>query len=134
MLLFNNTAKNRSYKVWHLIITVLGMGTMMSAALGTLPDPSESSFSQQQYMGRTYLMPAERDLHQPLRIDKPVVEVLPFNLCGEVPSPLLASILKRYMPHSQPVHADGLRDTLPPGQNPRMIVILPEEDDAKPVF
>ena len=50
-----------------------------------------------------------------------------------MPGPLLSSILKRYMPDATAMHADELRDTLPPGQNPRMIVILPKEETPKPM-
>lgn len=62
----------------------------------------------------------------------PEIDILPLNLRGEMTGPLLASVLKEYFPESTTEHAADLRDTLPPCSDPRMIVILPKEDD--PVF
>jgi len=44
-------------------------------------------------------------------------------------------VIKDYFPESTAEQANDLRDTLPPSENPRMIVILPKEDGhKKPVF
>ena len=136
--MFHRTpAKQKGFKVWQMILTVALMGLVMQSALSTMPLP-QSGYTQSYYPSTH---PALRPTPQHEAIypadhkdqpNEPVVEVLPFNLQGEVPGPLLASILQRYLPESTDDQATDLRNTLPPGADPRMIVILPE--DEEPLF
>jgi len=128
------TKPKSSFKVWQLPIVVVALGLVIQFSLGSVPLPDKSISAQH---ASIYFPSKSRFMQQfpqynrlDIQEDEPVVEVLPFNLRGEVPGPLLASILKRYYTASTPVHADELRDTLPPGDNPRMIVILPDKEDA----
>ena len=129
-------------KAWHLVLAVIVMGLTLRMALGNLelPSPYTPSLTYH-YLANAKPMPVERAqlmlkapecrLHP--EIDSPIIEIIPLDLNGDVPGPLLSSILKRYMPDATAMHADELRDTLPPGQNPRMIVILPKEETPKPM-
>lgn len=121
------------YKAWQMVLTVIAMGLSMSVVLGTLPPLEEVEANRNLQRAEAYSLrqptrPYANARRLGLKEEKPAIEVLPFNLQGEVPGPLLASILQQYMPESTADHADELRGTLPPGENPRMIVILPNED------
>lgn len=122
-----------SFKVWQLPVVVVALGLVIRFALGSVPvpDPAYVQHANVYLPSQTKVQPRFPKYNRlDTEEDTPVVEVLPFNLRGEVPGPLLASILKRYYPASTTDHADDLRDTLPPGDNPRMIVILPDRKDA----
>ncbi|MFN3168556.1 MAG: hypothetical protein ACE37H_15965 [Phycisphaeraceae bacterium] len=127
------------FKAWQLALTVVAVALIVRVGLGALPTPIEQADEDRAAERDAAQKVADRhaptDAHQnnaPADDDFELsaVEVLPFNLKGEVPGPLLTSILQRYLPDSTPDHADALRDTLPPGQDPRMIVIIPDEDDG----
>lgn len=123
--------KQKSYKVWQMLVTVFAMAISMRVALGTLPPLEDVQASRTlYYTTHAYNTPAIRtERPRPMTDVKPAIEVLPFNMQGEVPGPLLASILQAYLPQSTANHAEDLRCTLPPGENPRMIVILPEDGE-----
>ena len=130
-------AKQKGFKVWQMILTVAVMGLVMRTALGTLPVPEPGYTQAHRTVVHPPLRYEERLFNYQQQNQRPtqnetVVEVLPFNLQGEVPGPLLASIMQRYMPESTDDQATDLRNTLPPGADPRMIVILPEEQE--PLF
>jgi len=129
----------RGVKVWQLALTIVAVALIVRVGLGALPTPTEQAEDEHAAERDTPQQvadhPAPTDANQDDApadddFDLSAVEVLPFNLKGEVPGPLLTSILQRYLPDSTPDHADALRDTLPPGQDPRMIVIIPDEDDG----
>lgn len=136
----NQDAHN--FRAWHLFLAVCVMGLTMRYALGSLEIPEE-----QEPRAKWYTTPPSQSLidHDhprlkhpepgpPTLYTPPTIEVLPFDITGEVPGPLLASVLKRYLPDATDHHADDLRGTLPPGENPRMIVILPEQEHVGPVY
>jgi hypothetical protein len=129
----------RGFKVWQLALTIVAVALIVRVGLGALPTPSEQTDDDRAAERDDVKKvadqnaPADTDQDQapaPDDLDPSAIEVLPFNLKGEVPGPLLTSILQRYLPDSTPDHADALRDTLPPGQDPRMIVIIPEDEDG----
>lgn len=126
-----------NFRVWHLVATVVVMGFTMHYALHPFEIPKQSVnyatwYGQQDtdILDQEPWSSAEDDaaFDATFDADPTNIEVLPFDLTGEVPGPLLTRILQRYLPDSTPTHADDLRGTLPPGENPRMIVILPTED------
>lgn len=123
----------KGLKVWQLALTILAVALILRVSLGALPAqgpaPADPSPAVQQ-VAEHNASPTDADPDAPRR-DLLAVEVLPFDLKGEMPGPLLTSILQRYLPNSTPDHADALRDTLPPGQDPRMIVIIPDEGEGK---
>jgi len=145
----NQNKLNAGCRLWHLALTIIAMGLTMRLALGSLPMPEPESDSQYnpytahqtdpaptttrhwQYKHRQRYQP--RSHHRPFG-QAPAIDALPFDLNGKVPGPLLTGILQRHVPHSTPVHADQLRNTLPPGENPRMIVILPEDEQDSEVY
>lgn len=120
----------RSIKVWHLALAVLAIGLILRLSLGAFPlAPSPQVTADTDSLGTT--QQATQVAQGPLApVDLSIVQVLPIGLNGEVPGPLLTAVLQRYLPDSTSDHADALRDTLPPGQDPRMIVIIPEADEA----
>lgn len=122
-----NDPTRRGMKAWHLVSAVVATALILRVGLGALPTPSpqftDHNADPADKAAATNEPPAD-----PVKTNP--IEVLPFDLHGEVPGPLLTAILQRYLPHSTPDHADTLRDTLPPGEDPRMIVIIPEQEDA----
>lgn len=127
-------------RAWHLLLTVFALGAVLQLSLGRIVIPLEPmtfGYSAVPAVAATVNREPTNDGRDGLdglweiERDEPIIEVLPFNLNGEVPGPLLTRILERYMPDSTAEHADELRGTLPPGHDPRMIVILPD-DDARP--
>lgn len=133
----HQTRPQKGYRVWHLSVAVPAIAVTLQLMLGSLtPLPAEQPPYPARYASihdnpynnyRDYL-------HQYHRTNElPDIEILPLNLRGEMTGPILASVLKEYFPHSTTEQANDLRDTLPPCDNPRMIVIVPKQDD-KPVF
>ena len=128
------TSKARGYKVWHLAIAVPAIAITLRLFLGALPPVPDTDQQLHPRYASTYDYD-HYDLYfynDALHRGMPEMEILPLNLRGEMTGPLLASVLKRYYPESTTDQANDLRDTLPPCDNPRMIVILPKDDD--PVF
>lgn len=135
-----------NFRVWHLFLTVFVMGLTLRYTLGAIELPGEDAPGG--HTGWYHGSPSHnaagqagwRHRHQPREgngpptLYTPTIQVLPFDMTGEVPGPLLTSILKRYLPQSTPGDADDLRGTLPPGENPRLIVILPEDEHVGPVY
>lgn len=125
----------QGYKVWHFALAVPAIAVTLQLMLGSLtPLPKEHSHYPTHYAAS---FPYDSDLYNDFYLDHrlnrlPESDILPLNLRGEMTGPLLASVIKEYFPQSTPQHANDLRDTLPPCDNPRMIVILPKED--QPVF
>ncbi len=123
------------FRVWQMALAIVAVGLILRLGLGALPGPpadqhAEADLPPEQQPAETD--PVETADAPTPAVDLSIVEVLPLDLQGEVPGPLLTAILQRYMPHTTADHADALRDTLPPSEDPRMIVIIPEDD--KPVF
>ena len=125
----------KGYKVWHFALAVPALAITLQVMLGSLtPLPKEHNPYAKRYVSSypvdygDYLY-HERRHHQRM----PEIEILPLHLRGEMTGPLLASVIKDYFPETTAEQAIDLRDTLPPCDNPRMIVIMPKEDD-KPVF
>lgn len=137
----NQNKLNRGCRLWHLALTIIAMGLTMRLALGSLPVPESGSDNRYNPYTAHDTDPASnrywkykhRQHHRPFG-QAPAIDALPFDLNGKVPGPLLTGILQRHVPHSTPVHADQLRNTLPPGENPRMIVILPEDEQHGEVY
>jgi len=117
----------KGFKVWQLVLTVGVMGLTMRLALSAVPAPGPGLTQHSPVIMPARQFGPRHPVNDECPDAEPVVEVLPFNLRGEVPGPLLADILQRYLPESTADQASDLRDTLPPGTDPRMIVILPEE-------
>lgn len=130
--------KNKTgYQVWHLALTVPALAIVLQVMLGSLtPLPDEHNPYQARYAAAHTYRDYDDYPYEHLRQNRlPDTEILPMHLRGEMTGPLLASVLQEYFPESTTEHAVDLRDTLPPGENPRMIVILPKDgDDKKPVF
>lgn len=134
---------NGGCRLWHLALTIIAIGLTMRLALGSLPIPESESDNQYTPYTAQHTDPAatrlwqyqhrHRQHHRPFG-EAPAIDALPFNLNGKVPGPLLTGILQRHVPHSTPIHADQLRNTLPPGEHPRMIVILPEDEQGGEVY
>eukprot|EP00752_Nemacystus_decipiens_P014057 g12493.t1 len=126
--------KQPGYQVWHFALAVPTIAVTLQLMLGSLtPLPKE----QPTYYARYASVHPSYDYNDYLNREQgynrlPEVEVLPLNLRGEMTGPLLASVLQEYFPQSTTEQAADLRDTLPPCDNPRMIVILPKDDE--PVF
>lgn len=124
MSLPESNTQSKGTRFWHLGLAIIAVAVVLRLTLGAMPDAS--SHQSTTHAQRTADTSAQTNLDS---LDLAAVEILPINLQGEVPGPLLTSILQRYLPDSTPDHADALRDTLPPSADPRMIVIIPEDDD-----
>lgn len=130
--------KQPSYKVWHFALAVPAIAVVLQVMLGSLkpltkeynPYQTRYASSVNRYFHQHY---NRKDKLDPEQQGLPEIEILPLKLRGEMTGPLLASVLKEYFPQSTDEQAANLRDTLPPGNNPRMIVILPKDQD-KQVF
>ena len=126
-------SKQKGYKVWHFACAVPAIAVTLQLMLGSLtPLPQEHN----PYVTR-YASAFPREYRPGYRLEYrhnrlPEIDILPLNLRGEMTGPILASVIKDYFPESTTEQAIDLRDTLPPCDNPRMIVILPKED--QPVF
>ena len=131
--------KQPGYQVWHFALAVPAIAITLQLMLGSLtPLPKEHNPYANRYASA---FPGDySDYHhyndyfynEDRYRGMPEIEILPLNLRGEMTGPLLASVLQEYFPESTTEHAADLRDTLPPCNDPRMIVILPKEDT--PVF
>lgn len=128
-----------------LLLTVGVMALMIRVALIAVPVPSSSETDAEDDNAR----PAEVERAAPARPEanrrpnlprvseqdpSSIVEVMPFSLHGNIPAPLLASILRQHRPELTDQHADDLMGTLPPGATHRMIVILPDKPAADDTF
>lgn len=120
-------------KVWHMAVALVAVAIGLRLSLGALPEPVDQPTVSQTPVS---VPQSPMTRHEPVKMaSAPLrIEVLPFDLHGEVPGPLLTEILQRYLPDSTADHADTLRDTLPPSHDPRMIVIIPEEQDEAAMF
>lgn len=128
--------QDTGYKVWHFALAVPALAITLQLLLGPLtPLPEEhnpysmsyaAAFTHEYDDYNHYFYP---DHHEQ---GLPEIEILPLNLRGEMTGPLLASVIKEYFPESTTEQASDLRDSLPPCDDPRMIVILPK--DEEPVF
>ena len=126
--------KRQGYQVWHFALAVPALAITLQVMLGSLtPMPKEHNPYTMRYASSFHNDRGDLyDLYRHNRL--PRMDLLPLNFRGEMTGPLLASVIKEYFPESTDQHATDLRDTLPPCDNPRMIVILPKEVDDKPVF
>ncbi|MEO0476002.1 MAG: hypothetical protein AAF085_08570 [Planctomycetota bacterium] len=128
--------KQAGYQVWHFALAVPAIAITLQLMLGSLtPLPKEHSpyptryaaaFSSDLREYREYPDPFydERQDH-----NLPSLNILPLNLRGDMTGPLLTSVLQDYFPESTAQHASDFRDTLPPCDNPRMIVIMPKDEE-----
>jgi len=125
--------KQAGYQVWHFALVVPAIAITLQVMLGSLtPLPEEHNPYTTRYVSN-YPIDYDDYLYHEHRYQKlPEIEILPLNLRGDVTGPILASVIKDYFPESTPEQANDLRDTMPPSENPRMIVILPKDDE--PVF
>lgn len=133
------TKVNPGYRVWHLALVVPAIAVTLQLLLGSLtPLPQEhnphtthyaaaSTSQAPRQVGREY-----RPSPSPQNTQR---SATPLNLRGEMTGSLLASVIEDYFPQSTEQHADDLRDTMPPCIDPRMIVILPQQEiEAEPMF
>ena len=127
----------KGYQVWHFALAVPALAITLQVMLGSLtPLPQEHN----PYSPSRSVTHFENDYnhyrdHYYDRYQRvPEVEVYPLHLQGDTTGPLLASVIKDYFPQASAAEAIDLRDTLPPCDNPRMIVILNKDEDNKPVF
>jgi hypothetical protein len=127
--------KKKNCQVWHFGLAIPALAVTLQVMLGPLtPLPQEHNPYAARYVAN-YPVDYGDYLHHEHRYQQmPEIEILPLHLRGEMTGPLLASVIKDYFPESTAEQAIDLRDTLPPCDNPRMIVILPKEEDPKPVF
>ena len=118
------------YQVWHFALAVPAIAITLQLMLGSLtPLPDEHKVNTTRYAAAYH-----GDFYGEHHYDRlPEMEILPLNLRGEMTGPLLASVIQQYLPGSTEQHAADLRDTLPPSDDPRLIVILPKGDD-EPLF
>jgi hypothetical protein len=122
------------YQVWHFALAVPAIAVTLQLMLGSLtPLPKEHNPYASSYAAATFHNDYSDPLYDEYRNNRlPEMEILPLNLRGEMTGPILASVIEEYFPDSTAEHAADLRDTMPPSDNPRMIVILPKQDE--PVF
>ena len=127
------STKQKGYQVWHFALAVPAIAITLQLMLGSLtPLPQEHNPYVTRY---TANFPSEYpDYRDTLYYQQPgnrlpQVEILPLNLRGEMTGPLLASVLQDYFPESTAEQAIDFRDTLPPCDNPRMIVIVPKDEE-----
>lgn len=126
--------KKQGYQVWHFALAVPALAITLQVMLGSLtPLPKEHNpYTSRIAIGHSTDYNDYR--HREYRHNRlPELDILPLNFRGEAPGPVLANVIKAYFPDSTAQHATDLRDTMPPCDDPRMIVILPKEED-KPVF
>lgn len=132
--------KQPGYQVWHFALAVPAIAITLQLMLGSLtPLPKEHNPYINRYAAafpgdyNDYYHYSDYLYNEHRYQGMPEIEILPLNLRGEMTGPILAGVLQEYFPDSTTEHAVDLRDTLPPGADPRMIVILPKDND-KPVF
>ncbi|MEM6259166.1 MAG: hypothetical protein AAGI37_12855 [Planctomycetota bacterium] len=125
------------YQVWHFVLAVPALAITLQLFLGSLtPLPEEHNPYMARYVSA---FPNDYNFYNDARHleenyrSMPEIEILPLNLRGEMTGPLLASVIKEYFPDSTTEQASTLRDSLPPCDDPRMIVIVPKAKD-EPVF
>ena len=126
-------AKQKGYQVWHFALAVPAIAITLQLMLGSLtPLPEEHNPYIKRYAAT---LPSEYAGYQDTFYYEqpgnrlPEIEILPLNLRGEMTGPLLASVLQDYFPESTAEQASDFRDTLPPCDNPRMIVIVPKDEE-----
>lgn len=120
------------YRVWHFALAVPAIAVTLQLLLGSLaPLPQEQpSVLQNEDI---FSLPSNVSVSlPPTKPDAAELPIRPLNLRGKMTGPLLSSVLQQYFPASTVDQASDLRDSLPPGDNPRMIVIVPDDDE--PVF
>ncbi|MEM9347018.1 MAG: hypothetical protein AAGB26_10420 [Planctomycetota bacterium] len=130
--------KDTGYQVWHFVLAVPALAITLQLFLGSLtPLPDEHNPYTTRYVSG---FPSEYNslYNDSYYLEEhykrmPEIEILPLNLRGEMTGPLLASVIQEYFPESTTEQASTLRDSLPPCDDPRMIVILPKGED-EPVF
>lgn len=129
-------SKKQGYQVWHFALAVPALALTLQVMLGSLtPLPKEHNPYKTHYVSTFHHHHEGGGLYDQYRHNRlPDVEILPLNLRGEMTGPVLASVIKAYFPESTDQQATDLRDTLPPCDDPRMIVILPKDKVDKPVF
>lgn len=131
------TGLRKGYKVWHLALTVPAIAVTLQLMLGSLaPLPqAHNPYATHLATAKQYNPRALKNLYpKPRENDLPEIDILPLNLRGEMTGPVLANVIEEYFPESTEQHAADLRDTMPPSDNPRIIVILPKGEDDEPVF
>ncbi|MFK7789065.1 MAG: hypothetical protein AB8C95_06145 [Phycisphaeraceae bacterium] len=124
------------YRVWHFALAVPAIAVTLQLMLGSLtPLPKEHNIYATSFAAIEYQCDEFEGFYPEYRHNRlPEVEILPLHLRGDMTGPVLASVIEEYFPESTEQHAADLRDTMPPCDNPRMIVILPKDEDDKPVF
>lgn len=124
----------QGYQVWHFALAVPAIAITLQLMLGSLtPLPQEHNPYVKRYASALHDSYNDR-LYDEYRHNRlPEIEILPLNLRGEMTGPILASVIQEYFPESTEEHANDLRNTLPPCDNPRMIVIV-SNDDNEPLF
>lgn len=127
------SSKQKGYQVWHFALAVPAIAITLQLMLGSLtPLPQEHNPYVTRYTSAIQNDYAEYNnefyYRQPGH-QLPEIEILPLNLRGEMTGPLLAGVLQDYFPESTAEQAIDFRDTLPPCDNPRMIVIVPKDEE-----
>lgn len=124
--------KKKNCQVWHFGLAIPALAVTLQVMLGSLtPLPKEHNPYTNRYVSNYH---ADYFFYERRDQQMPEIEILPLHLRGEMTGPILASVIKDYFPESTTEEAIDLRDTLPPCDNQRMIVILPKEEDRKLVF
>lgn len=127
--------KKNKCQVWHFALAVPALAITLQVMLGSLtPLPKEHNPYTNRYVSNNPIDYGGYDYHERRYQQLPEIEILPLHMRGEMTGPILARVIKDYFPESTTEQANDLRDTLPPSENPRMIVILPKEENHKPVF
>lgn len=124
------------YRVWHFALAVPALGFTLQLTLGSLPPiPKEHTASFIRYTTHSNHTPSNPNspTFYQASDEIPAIEIFPLNLRGETTGPLLAKVIKDYLPETTDAEAIDLGNTLPPGSEPRMIVIVPK-DSPDPVF
>lgn len=129
----NNDANFRGYTFRQLLLAMGAVALVVRVVLSAVPGPDHRDVAESATdanpvtQSDAQAATSSDDLSAEGQVaDDSIIEVMPFNLHGHVPAPLLASILRQHRPELTDQHAGDLMDTLPPGASHRMIVILPE--------
>jgi hypothetical protein len=118
--------KQTGYQVWHFLLAVPAIAITLQIMLGSLtPLPAEHDYYTMRYAAALQ----EPSFDPYPKNTMPEIEILPLHLRGEMTGPVLAQVIQDYIPESTTQHATDFRDALPPCDDPRMIVILPKDDE-----
>lgn len=120
----------RGYTFKQLLLAVIALALVVRVVFSAVPAPEEDTVTVHPAQKNPLVLAEQPSMPKEAPIapqtDASIIEVMPFNPKGSVPAPLIASILRQHRPELTDRQADELMDTLPPGAESRMIVILPQ--------